>query len=139
MFYPQFQYCGFFLIHYYESMDKKDLKEIKIIVENIVDKKQEKLAQITARGFLEVNARIDKLENKFDKLEDKVDKLEDKVDELKVVMEKGIDKMREIADGMAGQFMTWKEENAVGAVIQNRHEEQLNNHELRIIKLEKIK
>lgn len=120
-------------------MDKKDLKEIKIIVENIVDKKQEKLAQITAKGFLEVNTRIDKLENKFNKLEDKFDKLEDKVDELKVVMEKGIDKMREIADGMAGQFMTWKEENAVGAVIQNRHEEQLNNHELRIIKLEKVK
>lgn len=114
----------------------------------------EKLATATQKGFIQLEkklsnridkleVKVDRLEDKFDKLEVKVDRLEEKFDKLEIKVdiiekkvEKGVDRMLEIADGIAGKFLLWKEENEIGTGVQKIHEDQLENHENRLQKIE---
>lgn len=129
-----------------EKQQKKDN-----ITKNIT---LEKLAQITNQGFSEVNKKFlaaDKISKKIEgditemrggmngmqsQLTDirvEMRQLKDSVDEK---IKKGIDRMLTIADGMTKEFSIWKEENAVGSGVDTRQQEQLDDHERRIIKVE---
>lgn len=119
-------------------MNKEDLKQIKNIVEKAVDNKIEKFAQITARSFEDTQNQINGIKEKIDRTEDKVDELKAEVNELKEKVDKGVDRMLTVADSIASQFAHWKQENAMGAGIDARQEEQLKDHEVRIHKLEKL-
>ena len=107
----------------------------------------DKLAQMTANGFFEVEKKIDKVEMTVGKIEKRIDKVEDVIIDLKITtdrklnsmeekIESGINKILIVADSMASQFSDWKQENAFGAGIEQRQTEQLQNHEKRIVNVE---
>lgn len=106
----------------------------------------DKLAQMTAGGFSELRNEfkgdIKKLENKIDKLDNEFIGLKGEFNGLKSEVndkiDNGVNKMLVIADGMAKQFSDWKQENAFGAGIESRQNEQLKDHEVRIKKLEVV-
>lgn len=97
----------------------------------------EKLAQITNRGFSEVNKKFLAADKRFEKIEGDITEMRGDITEMRGGMngmqsqltdiriemrqlkdsvdekiEKGIDRMLTIADGMTKEFSTWKEENA---------------------------
>lgn len=104
----------------------------------------DKLAQITANGFLEMDKKFDKrfneVDKRFNKVENAVTGLRSEFNDFKLEvnqkMDNGVNKMLVIADGMAKQFSNWKQENAFGASIEARQDEQLKDHEIRIKKFE---
>lgn len=103
----------------------------------------DKLAQITADGFSELkNDLTNEFDNKINglrtELKGDINELKIEVNELKDKVEKGINKMYTLADSMASQFSDWKQENAFGAGIEQRQDERLEDHEIRIGKLEKV-
>lgn len=66
-----------------------------------------------ANGFAELKTElrgdINGLKKEVNGLKNRVEKMEEKIDN-------GVNKMLIIADGMTKQFLTWKQENAFGAV-----------------------
>mgnify|MGYP001614628918 FL=1 len=113
----------------------------------------DKLARMTANGFYELRTElkgdikglrtelkgdIGVLGNRFDGLEMEMKGLKGEVKGLKNKVDEGVSKMLVIASGMASQFSDWKQENAFGAGIEKRQDEQLKDHEIRIKKLEKV-
>ncbi len=123
-------------------------------MKNVVKNKKtkmtiDKLARITANGFSEIKKRFNKVEGRMDKVEGRLGRVETAVTDLKITMDRrlnsieekieyGIDKMQTMADGMTKQFLIWKEENAIGAGVEARQDDKLNNHEKRIVELEKV-
>lgn len=94
-------------------------------MKNIVKNKKgemtmDKLAQITADGFLETDKKINELKEDMS------------------ILKENVNKILTVADSMAGQFAHWKQENAFGAGVDARQNEQLKNHEVRIKKLETV-
>ncbi len=118
-----------------KKQKEKNNKEQKITIN--------KLAQITAKGFLEVDKKISdlrtELKGDINGLKGGMNELKEEVNELRAETREGVNKMLAIADGMAKQFSLWKEESAMGAAVDKRHQEQLNDHEKRIVKIEALK
>src|SRR3989344_2572905 len=84
----------------------------------------DKLAQMTADGFIEMGKRINKVEERTGRIENVVTGLKDEFNNLKSDVDKkidyGINKILIVADNMAKQFSDWKQENAFGAGINKR-------------------
>lgn len=107
----------------------------------------EKLAVAAQKGFVQLEenltAKMDKLEARMDNLENEmVDSriiIDRRLNSMEQKIEKGVDKMLTYADSMAKEFTHWKQENAMGAGIDQRQEEQLQDHEVRITELEKLR
>lgn len=102
-------------------------------MQNIVKNKKgkmtmDKLAQMTANGFGELRTE----------LKGDIDGLKVEVNELKNKIDDSVGKILIAADGMAKQFSDWKQENSFGAGIEARQDEQLQDHEVRIKKLETV-
>lgn len=128
---------------------------IKKVIKN---KKQkitiDKLAQMTANSFLQIDEKFEKvderfneIDKRFEKVEERLEKIEDSMVDLRITMdrrlnsmeekiEKGIDKMYTLADDMTKKFSHWNEENAFSAGIETRQNEELEDHEVRIVKIE---
>jgi len=115
------------------QMTEKGFNNLEIKLKKDSDTKIDKLAQMTAHGFLKVDERFERVEDTITDLKITVDK---RLNSMEEKMEKSMDKMQTIADGMAIQFSNWKQENAFGAGIESRQDEQLKDHEKRIIKVE---
>ena len=108
----------------------------------------DRLAKITARGFLEMDKRFSKVDKRFDELDFRTDKkldnmdkrlnnMEIKIDGLENTVKESSGKMLTIADKMSKQFDVWHSENILGTRKQREHEEKIEDHEKRILKIEK--
>lgn len=113
-----------------------------------------KLGQMTTKGFLELGKKIDKIEKRMDVFEKRMDQIEEQIKisgdsliDVRITMdrrlnsmeekiEKGVDRMLTVADHMTKEFSIWKQENAFGAGIESRQDDELKDHEKRIVKIE---
>lgn len=113
-----------------------------------------KFGQMMTKGFLELGKKIDKIEKRMDVFEKRMDRIEEQIKisgdsliDVRITMdrrlnsmeekiEKGVDRMLVIADHMAKEFSIWKQENAFGAGVETRQDDELKDHEKRIIKIE---
>ena len=108
------------------------------------DKKLEKLAVSTQRGFVEldkkINGRIDGLESRMDKLEATVirskNELEIKITNANVHLASFKLEHSGHMDHIYGKLEEIHQENIMSSAQYRRHDDQLESHEHRLTKLE---
>lgn len=119
-------------------MEKKDLKQIKNVVESVVgneikksekrtDKKIESLAQMVAGGFEQVDRRFEQVDRRFEQVDKRFDSLEaqiidlkEEVRQIRVELKQIWNKLEEIEQRLEKLFRTAKEDaDAIASDVIN--------------------
>lgn len=143
------------------SLNKKDLEQIKGVVretmtetmvsepikkilKNTVLEVMEPMMIVSQKEFTNIGERFEKVDERFEKIDQrfkKIDERFDKVDERFEKVEEEIkikfDKVLTGQDKILKELVDLRTENMVNANLYQRHDEKLENHEKRIIIVER--
>ncbi len=114
------------------SLSQDDLKQIKNIVATEVSTSVDNLAQITARGFLEVDKRLDGVDQRLDCVEKRMDGVEKHMDSV----EKHMDGIESSLNDVELRLEKVEKNTEIYPYDKEYVDEKLTNHEARITKLE---
>lgn len=116
---------------------------------NQLDSRDDKLALMVQRGFLEVNKNINqvieelgekigRLEERMDRMEVKMDRIEERMDRMEKRMEKVEDQLADVLnnqDKIIKDLEDLKEENTMDIVIHGRMEKRITHLEREMAKV----
>lgn len=99
----------------------------------------EKLARITAAGFVGVDERLDAHDKKIEVMGQRLDTLKGEIKtEVKDEITGAVDKLLTKADSISKKLDTLLQENKIGTGLFHRHDARIDGHEKRIERLEEI-
>lgn len=113
------------------SLTKQDLQDITSIVDSVVNRAVSESEKRTSSQFAELTETVNDLANHLD------ERLAEQ-DRHLAEQDIKIDKIYNHVDGIAGHFSDLRDEEAAGAVLLTQANDRIEDHEQRIVQLEKV-
>ncbi|MCL2038088.1 hypothetical protein FWG95_03780 [Candidatus Saccharibacteria bacterium] len=121
------------------SLTKQDLQDIVAAMKTVVTEAVEASEKRMVTRIDEMDKRVADNTELVNDLANHIDERFERVDERFKKLDKKYDIMMNTLDGLAGDYADLHDEETIGAALTKQANDKLDNHEKRIVRLERAK